>query len=252
MPRITEDTETLHESELWLFPNHLTNAEGKVGGKYVGRPKGLQVLTTRDIRVKAVKDPGDVDGMETCVKWFFDTAFFEIVDGFGVNFCDYLTLRLKVGGSFDSELEQFLREKHKLSLTCIALLKVRRILDGIRCRVMGVTGDGAVIVEVIDNGSGTTNEKLTPKGVVTIIGGKIEIAGAPDKTGLYFTAPGSPIITVKAGSNYVENKPGKIIAVIPDLPTGKSWKVQVRTQYTNGTALLKEFRIIETDFMLST
>jgi hypothetical protein len=31
MPRITEDTETLHESELWLYPNRLTDADGKVG-----------------------------------------------------------------------------------------------------------------------------------------------------------------------------------------------------------------------------
>ncbi|MDR0637386.1 MAG: hypothetical protein LBG27_00515, partial [Spirochaetaceae bacterium] len=79
MPRITEDLEVLHESDLWLYPNHLTDAEGKLGGKYVGRPKGLQVLSTRDICVKAVKDgyPGDVDDMDTCVNWFLDTAFFD-------------------------------------------------------------------------------------------------------------------------------------------------------------------------------
>jgi hypothetical protein len=82
MPRITEDTEPLHESELWLYPNRLKDVEGK----YAGRPKGLQVLTTRG--VKAVKDgcPGDVDDMYTYVKWFFDTAFFEIRDGFGSTF----------------------------------------------------------------------------------------------------------------------------------------------------------------------
>jgi hypothetical protein len=28
MPRITEDQEVLHESDLWLYPNHLTDAEG--------------------------------------------------------------------------------------------------------------------------------------------------------------------------------------------------------------------------------
>ena len=115
-----------------------------------------------------------------------------------------------------------------------------------------MAGNGAVIVEIIDNGSSTTNEKLTPKGVVTVLGGQIKIAGDPAKTGLYFSAPGSPIITVRASLNYVENTPKKVIAVVPDLPTGKSWKVQIRTQYAGSGTLLKEVRTIETDFMLAT
>ena len=254
MPRITEDVEVLHESDLWLYPNHLTDAEGKVVGKYVGRPKGLQVLSTRDICVKAVKDgyPGDVDDMYTSVNWFLDTAFFDIRDGFGVNFGGYLTARLKVGGFFDNELEPYSPEKHRLTLTSTPLLKLRRILGGIRYRIMGVAGNGAVIVEIIDNGSGTTNEQLTPNDVITILGGMLKVVGDPALTGVYFVAPGSPIITVKVTARLVENNPKKIIVMVPDLPTGKKWKVQIRTQYSNGATLLKEVRTIETDFLLST
>jgi hypothetical protein len=156
-----------------------------------------------------------------------------------------------VGGTFPNELSRYDAKKNKLSVTVIALAKLRKILGGLSYRVMGVAEDGAVIVEVVDNESGTANEKLTPNGGV-IIGGKLKIVGGPALTGVYLVASGSPTITVKVTTRLVENNPGKIIAVIPDLPTGKSWKVQVRTQYAGSSTLLKDVRTIETDFTLST
>jgi hypothetical protein len=104
-------------------------------------------------------------------------------------------------------LDQFSRDKHKLSVIFIALSKLRRILGGIHYRIMGVAGNGAIIVEVIDNGSGATNEQLTPNDVITILGRMLKIAGAPALTGIYFVAPGSPQITVKVVVRLVENNP---------------------------------------------
>jgi hypothetical protein len=50
----------------------------------------------------------------------------------------------------------------------------------------------------------------------------------------------------------VENNPSKIIAMIPQLPAGQQWVVEVRTQYSSGSTLLKEVRTIRGDFELST
>jgi hypothetical protein len=101
-----------------------------------------------------------------------------------------------VGGTFPNELSRYDAEKNKLGVTVIALAKLRKILGGLSYRVMGVAGDGAVIVEVVDNESGTANEKLTPNGVI-IIGGKLKIVGGPALPGVYLVASGSPTITVK-------------------------------------------------------
>jgi hypothetical protein len=40
--------------------------------------------------------------------------------------------------------------------------------------------------------------------------------------------------------------------VAPDLIPNKNWYVEVRTQFTNGTSLLKEVRTIQSEFMLAT
>ncbi|MDR0637975.1 MAG: DUF4469 domain-containing protein [Spirochaetaceae bacterium] len=72
---------------------------------------------------------------------------------------------------------------------------------------MGVAGDGAVIVDILDNGSGTTNERLTPNDVITISGLKLNILGNPALTGICFAASDDPSITIKASANYVVNNP---------------------------------------------
>ncbi|MDR1400500.1 MAG: DUF4469 domain-containing protein [Treponema sp.] len=250
MPRITDDQEVLHELPLWLYPNHLDEVEGK----YLARPRGLQMLSTREVCVKAVKDgyPGSVDDMEKSISWFLDTAVFDLLDGYGVNFGGYFSTRLRVGGAFENELEGFLPEKHPIGFTFATLSKLRNLLSRIRYRLEGVAGDGSVIAEFIDNTTSTVNEKVTPTGVFTILGAKIKIAGDPDKTGIYFSTPSDPGVTIKVAGNLVENSPAKIIAVVPDLSTGKKWTVQICTQYSGSGKLLKEVRTIESDFKLDT
>ena len=46
------------------------------------------------------------------VKWFFDTAVYEMMDGFAVNLFNLFLYRLRIGGTFDNELEGYLPDKH--------------------------------------------------------------------------------------------------------------------------------------------
>jgi hypothetical protein len=248
MPRITDDQETLHFLPLWLFPSRLPY----MPGKYLVRPKGLQMLSTRDICVKAVKDgySGSVDDMEHSVKWFLDTAAFDLLDGYGVNFGGYFSARLKVGGMFDNETAAFVPDNHHVDFKFTSLRGLRRLISRIRCRVEGTVGDGTIITEVIDNTTGLMNEKITPNGTFTICGAKLKIVGDPVKTGIFFVAPDT--VPVQVTAPLVENNPTRIIATAPDLPTDKEWTVQVRTQYSNSSTILKEARTIESGFTLTT
>jgi hypothetical protein len=247
MPRITDDQEVLHTLPLWLYPSHLPDMQGK----YLVRPKGLQMLSTRDLCVKAVKDgyPGSVDDMEYCVKWFLDTAAFDLLDGYGVNFGGYFSTRLKVDGILDSELAAFVPENHPANFTFSVLGRLRRLLSRIHYRLEGTAGDGTIITEVIDITTGLVNEKITPNGAFTILGTKLKIVGDPVKTGIFFVAP--DMFPVQVTAPLIENNPTRIIAIAPDLPADKEWTVQVRTQFVNGTTLLKEPRTIESDFTLT-
>jgi hypothetical protein len=50
---------------------------------------------------------------------------------------------------------------------------------------------------------------------------------------------------------FAENDPQRIIGIIPELLPNKQWTLEVRTQYSNGTTLLKELRTIASPFTLT-
>jgi hypothetical protein len=249
MPRITEDREVLHELPVWFYPNHLKDVEGK----FVARPVGERTLAVREICVKAMKDgyQGDVDEMVETVTWFLETAAFQLIDGFGVNM-DYFAIRAYVGGTFENQHETILTDKHPIGFRFRALRKLRDLTKLVRLKVEGVAPDAAYIVEFVDNASGTIDEIATPRGACTMTGANIKIAGDPAETGIYFIAQRASPLTMKVTANLVENNPSKIIAMIPLLPAGQQWVVEIRTQFTKGPILLKEVRTIKGDFELST
>jgi hypothetical protein len=64
--------------------------------------------------------------------------------------------------------------------------------------------------------------------------------------------PANPNITVKATKKRTKNDPPKPIGTIPDLPPGKTWNLEARTQYTYSETLLKDVRTIKAGFTLAT
>jgi hypothetical protein len=70
-------------------------------------------------------------------------------------------------------------------------------------------------------------------------------AGEGPDIGVFFAQPNStPLNREKAAGNLAENTAGKIIGQVPNLGPG-SWKVQVVTRYSGGSAPLKTPRTIE-------
>ncbi|MDR1470045.1 MAG: DUF4469 domain-containing protein [Spirochaetaceae bacterium] len=69
---------------------------------------------------------------------------------------------------------------------------------------------------------------------------------------MFFVAPGSPVISVKATENLVVNEPSRIVGIVPALPAGKTWRVEIRTPYSGGPRPLKELRVIKSEFTVTT
>ena len=90
------------------------------------------------------------------------------------------------------------------------------------------------IQEVKDSVSGTVNETLTSKGVVELRGFNLKIEGDDLTCGLWFTVNGQDF----KAAVLIENKPSKVIAMIPELPAGEC-TVKVATRYANGQKYLK-------------
>jgi hypothetical protein len=47
------------------------------------------------------------------------------------------------------------------------------------------------------------------------------------------------------------NDPHKIVGIIPELLPGKTWTLEIRTQFSNSSKPLKEVRAIKSSFTLS-
>jgi hypothetical protein len=95
---------------------------------------------------------------------------------------------------------------------------------------------------MLDVHSGSVNDTLTPGGMFTILDHKIKIEGDKPEIGLYFVDKKSGTRT-KVSEQMAENSGSKVITMIPPLPAG-TYQVELASQFTNGSALLKEPRII--------
>ena len=91
------------------------------------------------------------------------------------------------------------------------------------------------IKEVKDTSSDLFNERLTPRAIVEVYGYDIKIDGDDPTCGLWFVSENN--VETKA-TIVAENKPSKIIALIPELSPGK-WQLKVVTQYSGGGNLVK-------------
>ena len=90
------------------------------------------------------------------------------------------------------------------------------------------------IQEVKDSVSGTVNERLTARGVVEVRGYNLKIDGDDPTCGLWFVSAGGQETRAEV---IIENKPSRIIAMIPAL-SGGNYQVKVVTQYSGGGKFL--------------
>jgi len=85
------------------------------------------------------------------------------------------------------------------------------------------------ILEVRDLVSNTANEQITPGGVIQLLGGRLKLAAANPDNGIFLMGEQAGAVKLPV---VVENKPSRLIAMIPaDLPEG-TYPIEVRTTMT--------------------
>ena len=135
----------------------------------------------------------------------------------------------KLGDAFNSNL-------HKLKIR----IRKGRLLRGIEENIaLKETASGQVMpyIQVVTDGiSKARCGTLTGKGVIELLGSNLKIEGENPACGLWFIAEDKSETKV---SGYVENKPKRLIAPIPDLAPGQ-YKVKVVTQWNKSGIPLKK------------
>ncbi|MDR2808619.1 MAG: DUF4469 domain-containing protein [Spirochaetaceae bacterium] len=231
-----------HNVKVRLHHNYLPHVEGA----YIARTKSEASLSVEEI-CAALKNrggfSGNYDDLVEYVKQFLDEVAYQLCDGFAVN-TGYFSIHPNVGGTFDKVTEGHDAKKHPVTFRFHTRSPLRALAKHITIEVEGLADVQGYIDEFVDISTEAVNEALSPGGLFSIAGHKIKVVGDDPELGVYFVSAADAAQRVKVVGNLAENTASKVIGVIPALAAG-AWKVEIKTQYSGGSKLLKEPRTVE-------
>ena len=165
----------------------------------------------------------------------FEETICEITEEGGMANTPLFNTSFSMSGVFDGPMDAYDGNRHKLNVNISKGVKMREIEKKTRFEKTNAVAPLPLIQEVKDSLSGTVNEKLTPNGVVELRGSSIKIDGDKPECGLWFVFEDG---TEKKAAVMIENKPARVIAMIPSLVVGE-YQVKIVTQHTGSGTLLK-------------
>ncbi|UTC95775.1 DUF4469 domain-containing protein [Treponema denticola] len=162
-----------------------------------------------------------------------------IKDGSAVN-TPLMNTSMSISGVFDGANDSFDKKRHTVNLNITAGTLLRDAVTKVKCeKTEGVSTD-PYITEVTDIVSGKVNEVLTKGGGVQLVGSRLKFDAKDTAQGIFFVPEtGNPV----RAAVIAENKPARLMAIIPaDLAAG-TYYIEVRTKYANATKQLKTLKI---------
>jgi len=241
MANLEEVRAQLHTIKAWLYHNYLVH----VPGQFVARLRTDKALTVEEVAAAAVTRGGfdmNYDTLVVAVKAFLEEVMYQLADGFGVE-NEFFSIHPKISGTFEHADSPVDKERNKVDFTFRKRRAMREVINHITVHVEGVADSDAYIAEFQDIVTGSIDEALTPNGAFRVLGRHLKIVGEDPANGVYF-APAEGGSDTKVTGNFIENFPGSLVAMVPELGNGQ-YRVRVVTQYSSGGTLLKEPRIIE-------
>ena len=161
-----------------------------------------------------------------------------IKDGSAVN-TPLMNTSMSISGVFDGANDSFDKKRHTVNLNITAGTLLRDAVTKVKCeKTEGVSTD-PYITEVTDIVTGTVNTTLTKGGVVQLVGARLKFDAKDAAQGIFFVPETGEAVRAAV---IAENKPARVMAIIPaDLAAG-SWYIEVRTKYANATKQLKTLK----------
>ena len=224
-----------HKIRAYLYENYLTDDPND----YIARVNSEKTIGIDQICQSAVARGGadiSAKSMKHAVGLFLDEMDYLVFDGYSVNVGGYFTAAAAIQGVFNSPMEKFNREKHRIYIQFIQGEITRRGLAEVEVEILGVAMSGGYIAQVIDIRSGTVNELLTPGRNLRIAGNKIKVAGDDPALGVYFVNTANESRTQVDEMDIVTNNPSEVLVVIPDLPAG-NYRLEIITKFAPNKPL---------------
>jgi len=157
-----------------------------------------------------------------------------LLDGYSITHPLFNT-SFSISGVFESPLDVFDGNRHKLNINLTKGVRLRNAERNVKFEKTTTASPMPIIQEVKDSISGKVNEILTPRGVVEIRGYNLKIEGDDKVCGLWFVSDNGKEFKAET---LIENKPSRIMAMIPALEKGV-YQVKIVSQFTGSVRLLK-------------
>lgn len=232
-------SKTRHTIKAYLYDNLLTPDPND----FVARVSSERSLSVADIcHSAATRGGADVSdaAMSHAVELFLKEMAYRLCDGFAVN-TGYFTAMPVVRGVFLNPNETFDPQRHTLQFQFTQGELMRREIEDVEVKIMGVAETGLYIGQVEDMKSRTVNEVLTPGFNLRVTGTKLRVVGDKPGVGIFFRETATNTATKVDEGDIVINNPSELMIIIPALPAG-TYQLEITTQYSTGNKLLKEVR----------
>ena len=163
-----------------------------------------------------------------------------LADGNGVN-TDLCIMSPSISGVFQGAADSFDPSRHRVNINIYPTVVTRATAKKIKVQKVQVADPSPYIVEVKDTVSGSANEMLTPGGILELRGSRLKFIAENPTNGIFLIPESGDEIRIEV---VAENKPARLMALIPaNLPAG-AWYVEVRTNFSHGNA--KESKQLKT------
>jgi hypothetical protein len=143
-----------------------------------------------------------------------------------------------ITGKFNNATDSYDHLRHSLHYNVNFSKSIQERIGKVKMTKVQAPVTGPIIVAIKDSLSGLTDGTLSAGGVLDIAGNRLKVFADIPEDGVYFIASDG---TEYKASTLVENKPSRLIAMIPALPAG-SYILEVRTHYIKSAEPGKQLR----------
>ena len=145
-----------------------------------------------------------------------------------------------ISGVFDGAGDSFDSSRHQIKINLSAGTALRQSIGKVRTKKITVADVVPIINEVKDMVTGSVNEQLKRNSVVQITGGRLKFFPEDAENGVFLVNYHTGVFTKL--DVVIENKPARIMAMIPQSQATGTYFIEIRTTFTTGTRPSKSLK----------
>jgi hypothetical protein len=143
-----------------------------------------------------------------------------------------------IAGKFNNATDSYDHLRHSLRYSVNFSKNIQERIGKVKMTKVQTPVTGPIIIAVKDSISGSTDGTLSVGGVLDISGSRLRVYPDIPEDGVYFIASDG---TEYKASTLIENKPSRLIVMIPALAAG-TFTLEVRTHYISSSIPGKQLR----------